>query len=428
LAWDRGVLVKKTIDPTKFADLYFPANVDYRQLVIGDQGTAELRRGHSMKNPYAVYPTWEYGEDDIDVLIEMLGTNIGEDAEACGDPDLPPDERPVFGQEHRVVVIRAPQANTGPGRKFYRLLQYLQAEFPASIIHVHGLYSYRVMFGMNYRSVDVDPRTLASKGKVTLPSGKEVTYERATQAPQWVTVVGFQPVDLQIPRNRCMFNIKAAWWAAKHYRENVKFRVQGGHDPDPNAPITPAIPTVNAVKTQNQPATVGDKFLCDTCSLQNTCKYFRSGGVCSIPGSEPADLARFFQSRDSDTIIEGLGTLLATQTRRLERGLEDEVEFGELDPEVTRIINSLFGNGVKLAKLRNPALAAAGAPKFGVQVNVNGQGGNQIAPTKNQLTAALVAELEARGIPRDRITPEMIMGLLEPAKELEVGSVDVSSS
>lgn len=419
VAWDRGLLVKKGIDPSKFADLYYPASQDYRMLIVGDQGTAELRRGFTMKSPFAVFPTWEYGEDDIDQLVEALASNVGDDAEACGDPDLAPDERPVFGQEHRVVVIRPPQANTGPGRKFYRLLRELQEEFEDAILHVHGLYSFRVMFGLGYRSVDVEPRLLAQKGKVVLPSGKEVTFERAAAAPQWVNVVGFTPGDLRIPRNRCMYNMKSAWWAAAHYRDNVKFRVRAGQALDPKA-VSVKPQTVNAVNTGPHPATVGDKFLCATCSLQDTCKYFRSGGVCSIPGSEPASLARLFKSRDADTIMEGLATLLAAQTRRLERGLEDEAEFGGLDPEVTRIVNSLFANGVKLAKLRNPAL---NGPRLGVQVNVGG-GPPLTGATPSAVMAGIVAELEGRGIPRDKITPEMVMGLLQGQPVIDVAAVE----
>ncbi len=403
-AWDRGYLAKRSIDPSKLVELYYPAPIDYRMLVIGDQGSAELRRGHTMANPYAVYPTWEYGEDPVDFLAEMLAVNVGESEEACS-IDVPPDERPVYGQEHRVVVTRPPNASTGVGRKFYRLLAEMQDEFPDTIVHLHGIYSWRVMFGLGIRSVDVDPRSLAKLGAVALPSGKQVKYEMAKAAPQWVTVVGFSPPDLAVPRNRCMFNMRSAWWAAEHYRENIKFRVGGKHEVDPDASkVKPA--TVNAVRTTRARTTVGDKFLCDTCSVQNSCKYFRSGEVCSIPESEPAGLARFFKTRDANTIIEGLGTLMAAQTHRLERGMQEETEYGELNPEVSRIINTLFANGVKLAKLVSPELAAAGAPKFGVQVNVAG--------TPNALTAKVVAELEGRGIPREKITPEMVMAVLDP--------------
>lgn len=377
-------------------------------LAIGDQGSAELTRGHSLSDPAAVYPTWEYGTDDIDVLVEMLANPAGESPE-CDDLSVPLDERPVRGQEHRVVIIRSPIVSTGPGRKFVRLLQELQEEYPQAIIHVHGLYSFRVMFGLGFGAVDVDPRESASKGSVELPNGTRVTRDQMQRVQQWVHVLGFAIPDLAEARQRCMFNMKSALWAAAHYRDNIKFKSRDSKAPlpiDPNAPL-PALPaTTNGVKSQSTPATVGDKFLCNTCSLQDTCKYFRSGGVCSIPESEPAALAHFFKTRNADTIIEGLGTVLAVQTRRLEQGLQDEELTGELDPEVTKIAHGLFDRGVKLAKLVDAELAAAGAPRTAVQVNV----GNASA---QGLTAGIVAELEARGIRREDITPAMIMQVIE---------------
>lgn len=407
LAWDRGYLVGRKIDPTKLVELYFPAGTEYRQLLVGEQGTAELRPGHTLSNPVAVYPTWEYGIDEFDVLVEMLENPIGQDAAACSDKNVQVDERPVFGQEHRVVIIRPPEAGSGIGKKFFRLLKELQEEFPEAIIHLHGPYSYRVLFGFGYRSVDVDPRFTAKKGNVYLPSGKRVAFEDALRTPQWVSVVGFSPTDLKVPRNRCMFNMKSAWWAAENYRDNLRFKTRGQVDVDPDA-ITHTAATTSAVSSQPAVATVGDKLVCDSCSLQVSCKYFRAGGVCSIPGSEPAPLAHFFKTRDADTVINGLGTLLAAESRRLERGIRDEEDFGEISPEVTKIFEGLFDRGVKLAKLLNPNLE--GKPKF----QANFQFGPQPSGAgPQQMMSQVVAELEAKGIDRKDITPEMITALLE---------------
>ena len=91
--------------------------------------------------------------------------------------------------------------------------------------------------------------------------------------------------------------------------------------------------------------------------------------MCSVPGAEPTELAEFFKTRDSDLIIDGLGTLMAAQTRRLERGMADEEDFG-LDPEVTKMMSQLFEQGVKLAKLLNPDLR--GGAKVSVNVGVGG--------------------------------------------------------
>lgn len=43
IAWDRGLLVKRGIDPIKHADLYYGKGTDWRILTVGNQGSAEYR-------------------------------------------------------------------------------------------------------------------------------------------------------------------------------------------------------------------------------------------------------------------------------------------------------------------------------------------------------------------------------------------------
>lgn len=427
IAFDRGYIVKKSIDTLGWADIYFPTPTPWRILHVGVQGTAEYKPGDDIEWPTAVYPTWEYGQDTLADLEELLANPVGESTEACGDERVPSSERPVLGQEHRVVIVHLPEMGSGPGRKVMREIAELQREYPDAIVHVHGLYGFRAMFSHGIGAVDVDARTTAQKGKVILPNGKEMTHEATHKYPNWVTLLGMSPVDLEVPRNRCIYIMKSALWAGEHYMENFRYRVAAGSSagagPDVTSPSSDyKPPTTVAVRTGSAPATVGDKMLCDTCSLQTTCKYARDGAVCSVPGSEPAPLARFFKTRDSGTIIDGLGTVLAAQTRRLERGMEDEEDSGELDPEVTKIVNSLMTHGVKLAKLVDPALAAAGAMKVGVVVQ-NGQGGAVAQANPKSLVAGLVAELEARGVPRNRITPEMIENMLGGGRDAIEGVV-----
>lgn len=412
IVWDKGSLVKHSIDPVKFCDLHVPADQHYRMLVIGntEQGCAELSRGGHPDEPDAVYPVWSATDEDISVLEELIQYPPGEDADVCGDESVERAHRPVLGQEHRIILTDMPKLNTGPGRKMIRVLSELQDEYPDAILHLHGTYSWRAMFSASFRSVDFDSRTQAAKGMVFLPNGKQVRHEATTSFPQWVTLLGYNPVDLAVPRNRCMYNMKSALWAAKHYNENFRFKSKGDHTPDVDAPDVKVTPVTAKAKGLNYKS--GDKFTCDTCSVQNACKYYRQGAVCSVPDSEPVKLASFFNTRDSDTIVEGLGILLAAQANRLERGMQDE-EFGdELDPEVSKMINSLFSNGTKLAKLTNPELA--GGTKVGVFVN-GGQGASvAVGSSASQLTAAIVQELEAKGIPREDITPEMIGEVLDP--------------
>jgi len=410
IAWDRGSCLKRRIDPLKHAEAYFSGK-PWRILLIGEQGTAEYTH-ESGTTPVGVYPTWDAEVEDLALLEEMMQYPLGEDADACNDPTVNLDERPVAGQVHRVIVMGIPNTSRPPGRALVRKLKELQEDYPECVLHIHGLYSWRISFGMGFGASDVDPRTNAGKGKVTLPSGKEMIAEKTVSVPQWVTILGMKPVDLtREPRNRCIYNIKSAMWAADNFMENVAFISQANHQTlvDTKSPKSVPLEVKSGSPfTKPMVAQPNDKINCDSCSLQNNCKFYRQGSVCSVPGSEPASLASHFKTRDSEQIIEGLGTLLQLQARRLDKGVAEEQLYGELDPEVTKIANQLFTNGVKLAKLVDPSLA-------GPQVQVNVGGGSAAAvqaATPNQVLGGIVRELERRGIDRKDITPDMVGNLL----------------
>lgn len=420
--YDYGILKKRSIDVKRFMSLHFGVT-PWRAMLVGEQGALEIGPNNSEQDPVAVYPVWEYGQS-IKLLEEMLENPAGEDVKACSSRSLAVDERPVLGQEHRIVVIRPPKADTPIGKAFYMVLSQFQEDYPEAIIHVHGLYSYRIMFGFNFRSVDTDPRTPASKGTVVLPSGKEVQQAGATLEPHWVNLIGMQPVDLKIPRNRCIFNILSSQWAAEHFKEAVKIKTKGFEAIDPDNP-TKRVPVSRSIMTRRVHAQEGDKLLCNTCSLQTACKYYREGAVCIVPGSEPAPLAKFFKSRDSEQIMEGLGTLLATQAARLDKALEAEETTDELLPETNKIIKMMFDSGVKLAKLRDPKLASAGAAK--ITLNTLNQTAIT-AGTPQALMASIVDEFIKRGIPRDQITPEMVMSVFEAPDDLRQKAIDVAGT
>jgi len=403
IAWDRGILIKKRIEPVQHAKLYFGPQAEVDILCIGPQGTAHLNLEHDWDNPLAVYPTWEYGED-FNILEEMVSSPIGTDVDACT-ADLPSDQKPVLGQPHRVVVTNLPTANLSANRPFYRHLRELQEEYPDCNIMLHGLYSYRVMFGMGFGSADVEPRTAAANGKVYLPIGKEVAYARTVGQMQWVNMMNMSITDLKEPRMRCIFNIKSAQWAGQYFEESTRVKTRGNVIPDTTSPRT-ILPTVSTgfKANQNLVAQEGDKIVCDSCSLAETCKEYREGAVCSVKGSETGVLAKMFQSRSSDKILDGLGAILGAQVNRLERGMESEEEFGELDPEVSKLMNSVFANGVKLAKLVDPTLT-----KPLVQIN-NSSAVAGASP--KELGAAVIRELESQGIRREDITPAMFEQML----------------
>lgn len=404
IAWDRGILIKKRIDPVQHAKLYFGADADVNILAIGTQGTAHLDYEHDLNNPLAVYPTWEYGEN-FNILEEMVSSPIGLDADACS-ADVPRDERPVIGQPHMVIVTNLPNAHLAANRPFYRHLKELQEEYSDCVIMLHGSYSYRTIFGMGFGAGDTEPRTAAANGKVTLPNGKELAYARTVGQVQWVNMLNMSVVDLKEPRKRCIFNIKSALWAQDHFEESMRFKSRGSADVDPSSPVT-TLPTVKSgfkssslVEKQE-----GDMITCDTCSLSGTCKESREGAVCTVRGSETNLLAKMFKSRDSGQIIDGLGAIMGASVQRLERGMESEEEFGELDPEVTKLMNQVFNNGVKLAKLVDPTLTKP-------LVQINQGNGSAPAMSSKELGAQVVRALNNQGIKTEDITPAMFEGML----------------
>lgn len=407
-SFDGWFLRRNRVDVERFINLFLTPPLEYRVLVVDTKGTAELRRGFTRARPAAVYPTWDYKIDDIATLEELLAAPAGADRSACDDARCLLPERPVYGQEHRVVITGCPAMSTGIGRRFAGTLRDLQAEYPSGIVHVAGLTSFRIMFGFGFGAVDFSPHDIARGNRIVLPNGKVIPPDEARRWQKWFSLLGNVPSDMKVPRNRTLYCMKSAEWASEHFREDLKFAVRRGKSTvDPDA-ISHKIPTGGSVLSPAIPATVGDKVLCDACSLASHCKYFRDGEVCSVPGSETASLAKLFQSRDPDKIIDGLGSLMEVQTDRLEDALEAEREFGgkdgtPLDPEVTKLVNTLFDRGVKLAKLIDPRRFT------GPQVAINLAGGQSALPsTPQQLVAGIMRELKDQGFTDDQITPELV--------------------
>lgn len=407
IVWDRGVLVSRSIDAQRHLESNFPSAVDYRILLVGEQGTAELRRGQGFTKPFAVYPTWEYGQPLVD-LLDMIENPVGKNVAACSDNRVPPDERPVLGQEHRVVVTSYPDPGTRHGRAFLHQLADIQDEYGNCIIHVHGSYSYRIAFGMGFRSADVNPVDEAAIGNLILGNGKKIKWEDADHYRQWVNLVNFSTTDLAVPRMRCMFNIKSALWAKDNYFRDINFL--SIRTPNRSLQVDPTDPNPQPATTSSPFSSTpawqpGDKITCDTCSATAQCKYSRDGAVCSLPKAETAELVSYF-GRDADKVITGTGKLIQAMVRRSERGMAREDEEEILDPEVTKALNSATVNAMKLAKILDPRLAAP-MTKVGVFIN-NGQQTAVPTASKNVIMGRAVAALEAQGISRDDITQEMI--------------------
>lgn len=419
VAWDRGYLAKKRIDPVRHAELYF-AGLPYEALDVGnaEQGAALYLPGCTRDAPAAVYPVVSMLDPAaISQLEELAGNPSGDNEEACMDTTVPSDERPVMGQDHVIIVTDFPGMDTGRGRSIMKTIRDVQADYPDCTIHIHGLYSWRALFGFGFKSVDIEVRQLAQKGKVILPVGRELKYEATMLLPQWITLLGMKVSDLSIPRNRCIYNARSALWAADNYSESVyrRFRRDPNLKPEDvdtdssDASFVPA--TTRSPMTGTLPVLPTDKVHCDTCSLTEQCKVYREGSVCTL-GRDNKSLVQMFQTRDSAVVMEGLSAILAKQAERTERAMEDEIEFGETSPEVTSMLNSLFSNGVKYAKLIDPALRAG--PKVAVQVNGAGAVtvGSERGITAQQAMKEVFSALEGQGFHRSEITPAMVKNML----------------
>jgi hypothetical protein len=418
--WDRGLLKRKGIDLQRFMELYYGPDRPWEAMLIGPQGASLVNRNRGESDPAAVYPVWVYG-DEWEKLEELVASPVGDDPWKCGDAFTDPELRPRRNQAHVVVITYTPDAKTSVGKQFYMRVQELQQANPDCTIHVHGLYSYRVIFGLEFGSVDTDPRSLAANGKITLPNGKEVTVEQAVDFQHWITMFGWTLGDMRVPRNRCLYNIKSAEWAAAQFRENVKFHYKGFEHIDPDNPMARQRGPRRGTMVRRVRPLHTDKFLCDTCSLQSDCQFFRVGAVCAVPGSDPTALSEFFKTRDADSIVQGLLTLAQTEAVRVGEARQAEVDKEEINPEVTKMIDKLFKHGLDLVKITDPAFRPAhqqGNVNNGTQVFVN--------TSPQELMAGIVEELVRRGIPRGEITPDMVMQIVQAPEALREKAVAVA--
>lgn len=265
IAWDRGYCVRFNVEPWAHACNYFPPSQNFRLLAIGDQGAAELDRQHSMGNPKAVYPVWEYNQHTFHQLEQLLVTNRAAELRAQAlDEGKPPDETPVLGQEHRVVVIRPPGLNTGVGKAFSRDLGRLQAMYEDAIIHYHGGYSY-IPLSDDIRAIDLEVRNFTQKGYIMLPSGRKAPYEEARYHRRWLTTFGFTLEDLEDPSERCKFNMMCAMWAGKNWdsiddwRTSEALRIEDvkkalkGEELKPAPKVSPSTTDPSSTEHQDRP-------------------------------------------------------------------------------------------------------------------------------------------------------------------------------
>lgn len=436
LSWDYGDLVKRNIDPLKWAGVYLGNARPWRILVIAIEGALQYDETcTNLDKPSAVYPTWrwEYG---FDQLIDYCENPVGENLFLVHANISEKKWRPVQGQPHRVVIYDTPEAHKHEGVQYLRQLMAIKARYPHVEFILHNTASYRVMFVGDFDGACFDPHMTAKLGSVILPSGRAVNQPDFPDYVPWLRLLGYSVRDLRETKfDRVMYNIESVRWANENYAKNINFRIAVANDIDTESEggyyelqqETRSWLFNAQAKAGMQP---GDGVVCGACSLATQCKYFREGAVCGVAKTGSSELADLFGTRDAGVIIDGLVELTKLQATRVTQDLEEERSTGERLPMTDTRIKNLMDSGIKVAKLIDPKLNGKG-----VEVNVGVIGGAQMIAqqTPQELMASAVRTLESHGIPRDEITPDMIKGLLEGVAnrqavreviEIEAGVID----
>jgi hypothetical protein len=423
ITWSRFYLARRKADGINAVRLhYMHSSIRPKIMLIGIQGSSEYTVMSNLDNPIAVYPTWSGREDSFSDLLDLIEHPWGEDMNKCSDLSTPSSLRPIFGQRHQVVITNPPPSTTGKGKRFWLDVARVQDDYPEVDFFINGTGNMSVLLGMGFPQADVGMNDIGDPNDtVWLPNGLRIELKRGEinrliQWKDWIQTMGFTVDEVVKDQSaRYRLRIRSVRWASKHWRNNYKFSNSIYAELQPNLSDDEYRRNKKGIFTfrrKQWTTQEGDKVLCDRCSIAPNCKVFRTGSICGLKESKMSELEKFFQSRHAGKIIDGLAEITRLQARRLENSIDNEVIAGEVDPDITRQMNSLFANGVKLAKLVDPDLNGKGT---NVQVNVGVSGGStaQISTSNpKELIAGVVAALEDQGIPREQITPKMIQGVL----------------
>lgn len=409
ITWNVSFLAKNHINVEKYMTTKFVGR-PWRAIVINENEASLIDHEHpSMDKPLAVWPVWRRGKNTISELEEWAANPVGQNPKLYNNADIPKRIRPVKNQPERIIFVPG-HAGEVYGKNLAIAASEIAEEYPDVWVHCHDTESMPMVFGLKFSAGDFFVRMNTSGGSIFLPNGKKARWDTSQDWLEWIRLMGFYPRQLEIPRNRSLYSIRSLQWAGENFKENVKFRTRGFDDFDLDQPLKVRRQTKKPKGTiflhRNKPIDT-DMLACNTCSRQMECKYYREGSVCSVPGSDGAELGEMFKSRDADVIVNALGLLLDKSARRVASALEDEEANGTLSKEATNAINGLFDRGERLAKLLDPMLGVPdknNAPTNNfLQVNMG---------TPAQLAGAIIAELEGRGVPRSAITPEMVQNLM----------------
>lgn len=433
LTWTRQHIARIRMDGILYVrQFYMHTAVRPKIMIIGIQGSSEYDMFSRITEPKAVYPTWAGEVDSWEDLERLIDEPWGEDKKRCEDLSITPALRPVYGQKHRIVIHKNPSPSSGVGKRYFNDLAQVQADYPDVELFINGSASYATLFGLKFKAVDFGLSDLGDKNTIIkLPNGMQVALDREAKSSRgsspiqtimihedWIKLLGLTPREILVDQSkRQAFRIRSARWAAKYWANNLRF-FKEHHNLAPDETESSfedyVPPETNRIILRPKQFSLkeADKILCNRCRIQVGCRFYRTDSICGLAESPMADLEKYFDSRNAGRIVDGLGQIVRLQARRAETLLEQESQGNEVNPEVDKALNAVFANGVKLAKLVDPSLAGPGTK---VQVNVGSGGNASVVSNANpkQMMANIVEALEMQGIPREKITPEMIAGVLK---------------
>ena len=407
---------------------------DYARVGHSGQVAVEYTSDFWFERPVGVYPIWSAKLDTIEQLEELCsrfepGRPIGR---FFGDTlDMEVQE----GQEHKVILRSFPIDNELWNKIFGEVSQ-IKAAYPEIRFHVHGGKSTNRTIGSGIDSYDHPVRLKWIDGVpvLMLPNGRSLTIKNQFDKDHkiWADLIGRSPQKVfaledrkQLSRAAYEFNLLSLKWMNVNY-DRVWTPTQGGlatdEDFDYESPDYEWEPKHDLVRLpQRLRRERFDRWLCDVCSIAVSCPYARPGAVCIVEDSPTSELVELIGSRRASDITEGLVKLLQVNISRLPTGLQYEKEKEKIDPNVTKLIDSIFDRGVQLAKIRDPQLAAqiGGGTKINIGMTA-GQGGTATAilqaSNPQELMAGVAARLEVEGIAIEDATEEdviRVMGAIE---------------
>jgi hypothetical protein len=416
------------IDPRKQIDFYSRGR-PWKAMLVEYDGRVSLvfdsKKGWN--RPVAVYPSWSYKNNTSDSLRRLCraypepGQIVGK---FWGDSE---QYRAVQGQD-KVILIRNPPKDRLQWQEMMGFVSNMRRYHDVRF-HFHGGKSMERTVGQSVDAFD-HPVTISwVDGEPTLlmPNGQIAETNRTVinKHDHWAKLIGESLAEFRRLKDRkekakfaYRFNLKSLIWAERNQEKLYAF--QGRRLDDNEVDYESSDADWAPVLRNYRPRLVdiGDKWLCDTCTVAHRCPYSRAGAICIVDGTEGQKLSEKFRSRKTTDIIDGISALLGANTERLEKALvteqaiADETGQYRLSPQVTTLANAIFDRAIQMARLLDPSIAgqmANGRVNVGI---VNANAGAVAQATPQEIMAGVANKLEQFGIPLAEATIEQVEAVM----------------